>query len=803
MGTQPSINENFPDGSLPEGGQTESDPREPRQVNPFLKWILLPIAVIAFGLYESACYLWRRVYGSEGGNFFLLLLGVVVSLGAGIGSGYYVGWIAEAAVAKWVFTGTATAVLTFIYAWPAFYDFVARSLVDLSLELWDTVPNTGFDQHSVRSHHRDGTKRRSGWLSTLLGVLSIVAVFAGTCALGLHVGGAVYAKISVPLINFAVAAFCTILFVSFVGSLAVSLVRHLDMVFAAIATGLGFGYLLGQYNVGLVSSYGIPEGASWVVTAAEFMQWVSFVVPLVHVAISWAGEKLSWVLERYRDFFVMVYEEKSGGYREFFLHSVNIALAVVVGCYAYGAALSLTLPTALVVGATAFASAASYLCIGKVLVSTGNIFVSFITSLALGGMAFSLYRGSDLPLGSIGAIVALAAVGLANFLLVYPVSYLLVRLVARPLFSSWLRDPLVNLHEFCYKGITQAAGKAYGENTAFAGFFSQVANIVVAVAVGWICFTVGGAAFGSTFLAAIATAIVVGASYLLVGKVFRRSETVGVGLAASILLAAESFFAYLENGLWFERAGAAGAAALTFVAVFTLLFPVAYLLVRRALSRLIPETAQKSLVELHDRLFLEVRHAFTYTYRDTTEYRDLFLHIVNLKVAVGSAFLCLWFGSALELYSVVTGLITLVIVPISYLLLGRFILKAGNWFVGPIASLAGGVFAGVNAFAILPYGLPAAVAIGLAASIGMFFVIYPLLYVMGRAILNSIAATRWLKPVLVGTYSFFWQSFAYVWAEFLTLYKRIKETVQPIWADIQKTWSEVWKSIQDTIRSRR
>lgn len=94
-----------------------NSPQPPKHVNPFLKAIMLVFVFIAMAFHEPAKYLRKRVYDSSAGGF-LAFLGVIASLGAGIGAGYYLGWMVEAPVVKWLGGGVIASVLTWFYVWP-------------------------------------------------------------------------------------------------------------------------------------------------------------------------------------------------------------------------------------------------------------------------------------------------------------------------------------------------------------------------------------------------------------------------------------------------------------------------------------------------------------------------------------------------------------------------------------------------------------------------------------------------------------------------------------------------------------
>ena len=234
------------------------------------------------------------------------------------------------------------------------------------------------------------------------------------------------------------------------------------------------------------------------------------------------------------------------------------------------------------------------------------------------------------------------------------------------------------------------------------------------------------------------------------------------------------------------------------VAVFFLVFPIAYALVRLVAKPLLASWLRDPLVKLHEVLSEEIGHAFSRTYLDQTEYRDLFLHATNIVAGVGLAYAAYLLSAALGFGVAMTAGTVILTVGLSYMLVGKLLLKAGNYLVGVLTGLAVGVFAGTIVYAGQSAGLYAAIPAGLVVAAAVFGIGFPLVYVVVRAVANFLAATRWLKPVLVTVYEFFWNLFAALWREFLETYKRVYDSIKPYFGNFRQTWVDTWESVRQS-----
>src|SRR4051812_19395728 len=97
---------------------TSGDKSSPKNINPFLKVIFLVVAAFVMPLWESAKYLCRKAYQDSPVSG---AIGVLSALGAGIGIGYFTSNSLDWSTMWWLGSGVLGAIVTFVYAWPAFY----------------------------------------------------------------------------------------------------------------------------------------------------------------------------------------------------------------------------------------------------------------------------------------------------------------------------------------------------------------------------------------------------------------------------------------------------------------------------------------------------------------------------------------------------------------------------------------------------------------------------------------------------------------------------------------------------------
>src|SRR5262249_29944021 len=290
-------------------------------------------------------------------------------------------------------------------------------------------------------------------------------------------------------------------------------------------------------------------------------------------------------------------------------------------------------------------------------------------------------------------------------------------------------------------------------------------------------------------------------SYLLLGKLLREVGNGLVGGIASAHSVIWAFLAYKSAGLWLGAGGAIAAAAVAGALPYFLLFPLGSLIVRLVAKPLLASWLTKPLVGLHDAFFngfkrigTELGHAFSNTYDDATPYKAVFLQLVNIAGLVGVFFGVRALSGALGFATWLTvGTVAFSLV-LSYLLVGKLLMNAGNELVGILGGLAVGVFVGVLPFAGHAWWV--ATLVGLVAAAITFSLAFPIAYVVLRAILNVIQVQTWLRPVLVGAHDWSWEKFTGLWSEFLEVYRGVRDQFRPTWTSFKTSWNDTWESVR-------
>jgi hypothetical protein len=636
--------------SGPETPATGEAPVTKKHVNPFLKALMIVFAVPTMIVYESAKSLCRKAYGAYD-SFFPTALGIVIALASGIGAGYYLGWVADTSVYKWLPGGILGAALSFFYIWPLLYLGIFKQMFRLSETLWDTVGKT--EHYSYGGWFSSGV-RSTSWFTKLLLFLGYVSIVLGALYLGWNTMLGVHAKIDWGWFGYVVGFVAGAIIGLAAGAISWAILSKGRLATVTVVTGVGLTYLFASHTQGVVGrwaeAFGLAQfagGLSWFAYVLEFAIYVAYAFPLVHIiathGFGWIADALEGLLEK-----VYGSEEKRSDYRQFFAQVVNIAGAYQLAKLSFVGsayfALSGWYPLAVAAG-VAFLS---YLLIGKLLRSVGNSLVGGIASAHSVAFTFFAYKAAGLWFGWVGAIVASAVAGALTFFLVFPLAYLVVRLLAKPLLASWLGRPLAGLH------------------------------------------------------------------------------------------------AALWNGL--KRVGT------------------------------------------------ELGHSFVKTYDDETPYKATFLHLVNLGALVGVFFGfrtltgALGFATWLSWATVAASLV------LSYLLVGKLLQKAGNELVGILAGLAAGIFVGVLTFAGHAWWV--ATLVGLVGAALTFGLVFPVVYVVLRAIINVTRPEKWLRPALVAAHDAVWGKFASLWREFLEAYREVRDWFRPTWESFKATWNDTWQQVR-------
>jgi hypothetical protein len=270
-----------------------------------------------------------------------------------------------------------------------------------------------------------------------------------------------------------------------------------------------------------------------------------------------------------------------------------------------------------------------------------------------------------------------------------------------------------------------------------------------------------------------------------------------VGVVSS--LAAAYFGFQFSNGLVpFGIFGAIAVGLLSALTTGFLAYPVVYQLVKLLTNLLFASWLGKPLVQLYKTISTEVFSSIEKTYDDTTAYGTLFVHVTNIAVATAVYFLVSDLVHVIQMTGWTAVTLPVLLTVSSYLFLGRLLVAYKTPLIGTIASIGVGAFVGVEVFAHFHhnwwYAVPSFIGGGLAFGLAIF----PVSYVILRAGLETIRASKWAKPVVEGVYNFFFGFVQKFWNEFIAVYKRISLSFAPIWANVSKTWDEAWESAKKT-----
>lgn len=173
-------------GNVTTGGATGTPGKN---LNPFLKVLVYLFAVPAVLINESTKKLFNKTYTGSVSS----IVGVLLALGAGIGTGYHFGWTADVATWKWVGLGVSAAVLTFFYVWPLLYLSVFKFAFKSSEKLWSHV-NIEAKEHYRRSYREEeNVKTNPAWFSKFLMFIGYATLAVGGLMIAWNVAGHVAA----------------------------------------------------------------------------------------------------------------------------------------------------------------------------------------------------------------------------------------------------------------------------------------------------------------------------------------------------------------------------------------------------------------------------------------------------------------------------------------------------------------------------------------------------------------------------------------------------------------------------------
>lgn len=699
-------------------------------VNPFVKLItyifVLPVVVFV----EGTKSLFRKTY-SGNDSAIPAIIGVLVSLLAGIGVGYNLGWLGEAAWYKWSSFGVVTTALSFFYLWPLLYLGVFRFAFRVSEKLWKRVHIDAYEAY----RSSDDDTHNPAWFSEVLMFLGWVGVCFTSLATAWQVAVAVQAHQGAWGWLGGLLGIILFIVVFVIGCFLVRLLAYISGLVALLAVVAGIVCTVIFW--GTVS--GLIGGAWNSLTGADWGSWgyvAGGVVGLI--AAAFVGSALGALLK-----------------------SAKIRLiAAVTGL------------------ATVYA-----------LVPTTNAAVA------------------EIPLGFLG-FAAPALPWLA-----YALELLLVIGFVFPLVHIFVSHTLHKLAD-----LGKLMEEAYGESEGgFREVFFNLASIGAAVAVGFFAPEALKTYLGFETLYSIipGTAIAVYLTYTVGGKLLDVIGNWPFGAAAAIVAATKTFFAYQAAGYAFGVVGAGVAAAFAGAATFVVIFPLAYILLRKVLTLVGILNIRATLLRAHERacslifdLLEEISQAMENAYGDETPYAKVFAHVTNLAataaVAYGSYLGGEWLGFALWLTIACATVLTV----LAYSLIGKALVKWGSGPVGFIVASVAAIIGGIYIHGAQPadwgngrYAL--SIIGGLVNGAIVFGGIFPVAYLLVRKILNIVSPEAWLLPALQGAHARLSKFFGNFFSDFTVKYRAVREELSKIIDSAKKQYEAIAEQVRSLLNNRK
>jgi hypothetical protein len=340
--------------------------------------------------------------------------------------------------------------------------------------------------------------------------------------------------------------------------------------------------------------------------------------------------------------------------------------------------------------------------------------------------------------------------------------------------------------------------KTYSDNDKnYLGFLCQALNIAVAGTAAVHAFGYSSNFGYGYWLSVPATAVAALAAYLIGGGLLSRWSNRVVGVLSSL---AVGYFAFTQSfvAVPFGAFGAIVAGVVAAVATAFLIYPLVYQVVKLIANPLLASWLGKPLAEFYTTISSEVFSSIEKTYNDNTAYGPLFVHLVNIGTAIGVYLLVSDLVPMIHLSGWTALTLPSLLAVSSYLFVGRLLVAYKTALIGTITSIGAGAFVGVEVFAHLQHNWWYAVPSFIAGALVFGFAIFPVSYVVLRAGLEAVAASRWARPAVEGVYNFFFSFVQKGWNEFMVIYRRISLSFAPVWANVSKTWDEAWETAKKT-----
>lgn len=353
---------------------------------------------------------------------------------------------------------------------------------------------------------------------------------------------------------------------------------------------------------------------------------------------------------------------------------------------------------------------------------------------------------------------------------------------------------------------------AYGDkNEGYVKFFGHTANILATAGIGYgayyVCGLIGltawsamGFASAGIVVSGLITAAVVAVAYLGVYDCLfdHRSGFGWCAAIASVYAGYQAFDAYttaeLNGGFWVG----APVGALVALIVGTVIIPALYMGLRWVLLLVRADLAGEPLNKLYNKveagfkkLAKHLEKVYEVSYKDRTGYQEWFLHASNVAVAVGLWFLSMSFCAWAGFGAVCTFGLTIPLVALSYILVGKFLFKStvGTEFIGVLTGLVLAVQVGTLLHAELP-STWLTVFVGFFTWVMVVFLFFPVAYIIVRFPARYLLASWTLKP-LAWVHGKAWAGFKVVADGVRAAYLVLKAKLAPVIARIKETYAKI------------
>lgn len=290
--------------------------------------------------------------------------------------------------------------------------------------------------------------------------------------------------------------------------------------------------------------------------------------------------------------------------------------------------------------------------------------------------------------------------------------------------------------------------------------------------------------------------------FVLVGDLVRLINNRILGALISGLLGYLIYSTPRTGELLGGPVGAALAAVVAFALCLFLVFPVVYCLVKLIVRPLLASWLAKPLARLRETLCEEIFGSVYKTYQDSTDYGKFFAHVFGIGVSVliyiGLTNLVSMLGFSSATLQMVPAVATVTV----YLIAGKLFVRYDNLLIGVLVSVGMGIWAGVYSYQHFEHSLWYAVGDFIALAFITGLVIFPVAYVVCRALLQLVRVTSWALPVIGSIHGFFFGFVSAFWDGVVKAYRKIEAAWKPSWNKAAKKWDESWEAARQMIEER-